>query len=458
MKDITPGVSFAASQIGLDVKNINLDKGPITVKLNAAYLSEKPNLNFDGTAVVDVPQSTIQLNRSVFKTDLSQLSMDQLRSSILTLKDVPLPQVLKGLLNVQIDELTAGPKGLVSFLSNGDLTSGMVKLKELNVPIDISQVKFQADGTNAKLDDIEIALGKGKIKAKATIDGYLTKPIINNEITVIGLDIAEILEQKDAPMKIQGIVDATLKAQGDISNLNSIVGNGVVDVKDAKIVNLNVLKAVFDGIKIPLLPNLSSIVMGVLPEEYKKQFEKPDTDFKSVKLTMTIAQSSVHLDPIDVQSDLFSIVGTGDVGFDQAYAVDGGFKLTKDFSELLVRDVENPFAYMVDENSLITLPIHVKGKGTQPPVFAVDAVLKDLTKNALQSKGKQELGKLLDKVLNKNGVQTTGGDTAAPAPTDAQNQANQSNQTDQADQTKPPVEQKSSGEQLIDGLFGTIFK
>ena len=442
MKDLSPGVSLAASQIGLDIKNINLDKNPMDIKVDAAYLSEQPNLSFSGSAVVDAPQSMVQLKGSSFKTDLSLLSMEQLRGSIAALKDVPLPQILKGLLNVQIDELTAGPKGLVSFQSKGDLSSGMVKLKELNVPIDISQIKFQADGTNAKLDDVEISIGKGKIKAKAAIDNYLVKPIINKEVTIEGLDLTEILEQKDAPMKMQGVIYAAIKAQGDISNLKSLVGDGTFEIKDAKISSLNVLKAVFDAIKIPLLPNLSEIVLGVLPEEYRKEFEKPDTDFKSVKWAMTIAEGLIHMEPIDVQSDNFSFIGKGDAGFDQAYVIDGGFKLSKNLSELLVKDVEQPFAYMVDENNLVTLPIHVKGKGSQPPKFQVDAVLKDLTTNALKSKGKEELGKVLGKFLNKGEAQPEG----AP-------------QTEgQASDPAAQKSEKSSGEQIIDGLFGTIFK
>jgi hypothetical protein len=441
LKDIAPGISVAASQIGLELKNITLGKDPVSFRLNAAYLSDKPNLDLTGSALVDLAQLSVKLKNTNFKTDLSLLSMDQLRASIVTLKDVPLPQTLKGLLNVRIDDATAGSKGLGAFTSHGELTSAMVKLKELTVPIDISQVKFQADGTNVKFDDVLVSIGKGKIKAKATIDQYLTKPVFNKEITIEGLDLDEILEQKDAPVKVQGLLYALIKAQGDPANLKSIVGDGTFEIKDAKLKDLNVLKAVFDGIKIPLVPNLSDLVMGSLPEKYREQFEKSDTNFKSVKWAMTILEGRIHLDPIDIQSDVFAFAGKGDVDFDQTYAIDGEFRLSKDLSGLLVKDVENPFAYMVDENSLVSFPVNVKGKGSQPPNFVPIATLKDVARNAIRNKGAEELEKVLGKVFNK-------GD----APVDNTPQTN--------DQTDGPAnsQEKSPERQLIDGIFGTIFK
>jgi hypothetical protein len=439
-KDIAPGVSVDVSQIGLELKNVSLGRDAIGVRLNAAYLSDKPNLDLTGTAFLDVAQSSIQMKDTNFKTDLSLLSMDQLRASIATLKGASLPETLRGLLNVQIDELTAGPKGLVSFISHGELASAMIKLKELTVPIDISQVKFQADGTNVKFDDVLATVAKGKITAKATIDQYLTKPIINNEITIEGLDLAEILEQKEAPVKVQGLVDASIKAQGDPTQSKSIIGDGIFEIKEAKLKDLNVLKTVFDSIKIPLVPNISSLVMGALPEEYRQQFEKPDTDFKSVKWTMNISNGRIRLNPIDVQSDLFAFVGNGDAGLDQSYVIDGDFNLSKDLSDLLVKDVENPFAYMIDEHGLVSFPVHVKGKGAQPPKFVPDATLKDVAKNAIRSKGAEELGKVLNKVLNKGN-----------APADNTSQTN-----DQADPSK--TQEKSPERQLIDGVLGTIFK
>jgi hypothetical protein len=451
LREIAPGISVNASQIGLELKNVSLDQA-MTFKLNAAYLSDQPNIDLTGSARLDLAQSTVQLTNTIFKTDLALLSLDQLRSSVKSLKDVSLPQTVQGLLDVNVDDIKAGPKGLMSLTTHGELRSSSVKMKELNLPVDISQVKFQADGMNAKLDDIIVSLGKGKIKAKATIDQYLTKPVINSEVTIDGLDLAEVLEQKEAPVKVEGLVYASMNVHGDPSNVNSLTGDGTFELKEAKLKDLNVLKAVFDNIKLPLVKNLSELVMGSLPEEYRKQFEKPDTDFKTARWTMAVADGLVHLEPIDVQSDVFSFTGKGDVAFDQAYSIEGGFKLSKELSDLLVNDVRDPFAYLVDESDLISFPVYAKGKGSQPPKFRVDAVLKDVAKNALRNTVKQEAGKLLNKYLK---VETPATDTVTP------NQEKQTNDASSADGTTSqdaPVQEASPQEQLIDGILGTIFK
>lgn len=457
IKEVAPGISFAASQIALALTNISMG-GPIGFNVKAAYLSDQNNIDLTGTAIVDPATSAIQLKDTAFKTDLSMWSMDKLKASVASVKDVPLPETLKGLFNIQVQEATAGPKGLVSLLTAGTLTDATFKLKELTVPVNIQNVKFQADGTNAKLDDIIISLGKGLIKIKANIAQYIANPTFDTEATIEGLDLAEIIDPKMVPVKVQGVVNAAIKAQGEAANIQTITGGGTFELKDGVLKDLNVIKSVFDAIKIPLLPNLSSMVMSSLPEEYRKQFEKPDTDLKSVKAAATIAQGSADLTAIDVESDLFMFTGTGQAGFDQSYKVDGGFNITKDLSTLLVKDLENPFSYMRNEQDLVSFPVHVKGKGAAAPQFEVEAILKDVVQNAVKSKGKEELGNFLNKVLQKNGIQTQPQTPGSPDTTDNSTApVNDPNDQTQTDNT-PAEPQKSTGEQLVDGLFGTIFK
>ncbi len=443
-KNITPGVSLAVSQIGLELKNVSLGQ-PITFHLNAAYLNASPNIDLAGTAIVDPTQQSVQLKDTKLKTDLSSFSMDELRVSMASLKDVPFPQSLKGQLNIVLEEATAGAKGLVSLTSHGELTQGFVKLKELAVPIDVNRAEFKTAGTNANVDDFSISIGKGTVKGKLSIDEFLTKQSFDVEAIVDGIDLVEVVEQKDAPVKVEGKVFANIKAQGQGSDVNSIVGDGTMELKDGKFKDLNILKAVFDSIKIPFLPNLSmfNLVMKILPEDYKKLFENKDTDLQNLKLAMNISEGSMHIDPIDVQSDVFAFVGKGEAGFDQAYAFDGGFKLSRELSDLLVRDAEQPFASMVDENNVVSFPVHVNGKGSQLPVFKAVTTFKDITKNAVMSKGKEELGKVLNKIFDKSG--------------DTSGQPQEPQQSPQGD-SSAEGSQKSPEQQIIDGIFGTIFK
>jgi len=65
-------------------------------------------------ALEDLVRETGELNGFDVKTELSSFSMERLRESAAAFKDVPLPQTLKGAVNVALSLMTAGPTGLMS--------------------------------------------------------------------------------------------------------------------------------------------------------------------------------------------------------------------------------------------------------------------------------------------------------------------------------------------------------
>lgn len=79
IKEVAPGISFAASQIALALTNISMG-GPIGFNVKAAYLSDQNDIDLTGTAIVDPATSAIQLKDTAFKTDLSMWSMDKLKA------------------------------------------------------------------------------------------------------------------------------------------------------------------------------------------------------------------------------------------------------------------------------------------------------------------------------------------------------------------------------------------
>lgn len=438
-KNIAPGVSLAASQIGLELKNVSLVQ-PITFHLNAAYLNASPNIDVAGTAIVDPAQLSVLLKDTRIKTDLSSFSMDELRASVVSLKDVPLPQSLKGKIDVVLEEVSAGAKGLVSLTSHGELVQGSIKLKELAVPIDVDQAKFKTVGTHADVDDLKISLGKGMIKGKLSVDEFLTKQSFNGEVVVDGIDLAELIEQKDAQVKVEGKVFANVKAQGQGSDVQSIVGDGTLEVKDAKLKDLNVLKLVLD--KISIVPNLSEKVKKSLPEKYVKKLEDADTSINKVAATIAISAGQINVNPIDVEADEFIFEGQCQADFEQAYTLSGAFMIPQELAASMVSSVSE-LQYLLDEKGNIRFPLRVSGKGTGVPTFSPE--IGDLMKNVLVNKGKEELGKVLNKVFNQNGVNTS-------------NEPTQSGQPQEGDGSTQGGSQKSTEQQIIDGVLGTIFK
>ena len=153
---------------------------------------------------------------------------------------------------------------------------------------------------------------------------------------------------------------------------------------------------------------------------------------------MAIAGGAAVLDPVSVEADEFIFWGKCKAGFDQKYALDGKVKIPMELSLAMGEGIEE-LKYLYDENSNISLPVHVTGKGPDVPVVAVTQTAIDMGRNVMRNEGKKQLEKALNKVLGAEENTTS---------SDIQNQPG----------TAPSQEQKSLGSQIIDGIFDKIFK
>ncbi len=435
MKEVAPGISFAASHISADLKGFGLNK-PFGFDIHLAYLSDQPNIDVKGTATFRLEDQSVKLKETTARTELSTISMEGLRNSVVSLKDVPLPEKLKGDLNVTIAQATAGPRGLPTLSGNGSLKNWEVKLKELALPVRGTETNFKMTESQLTLDDLQATLGKGQITAKVGVADYMTRQDFDFSGEIKGINLAEILDQKDSPVKVEGLVLGTIKAKGQAADLNSITGDGNFEVKEAKLKDLNVLKTVLD--KISFLPNVSSRVESKLPEKYKAKLKSKDTEIKKISSPCLISQGVISLEPIAVEADEFIFSGKCKAGFDQKYALDGSVKIPSELSIAMGEGIDE-LKYLYDESSNISLPVHVTGKGPDVPVVAVTQTALDMGKNAMRIEGKKQLERVLNKAL---GVEDQ------PSSSGAQNQKQGTSSQDQ----------KSPESQLIDGIFDKIFK
>jgi hypothetical protein len=213
LKEISPGVSVAASQIDANIKNFSLDK-PFAFDIKLAYLSNEPNITLDGNAALDLTAQSVSLDNSHVKVALEQISFEQLKTSVVALKDVSLPESLKGELNISIPSASAGAAGLKSLTSEVTLKDWQAKLKELIVPISGKETKFNVTESQLTADDLRFNVGKGQITAKVNVADYMAKQAFDLSAEITDLDLTEVLEQSQAQVKVAGLVFATVKAQG----------------------------------------------------------------------------------------------------------------------------------------------------------------------------------------------------------------------------------------------------
>lgn len=435
MKEVSPGVSFAASGINVDIKDFGLGNF-FGFNIELAYLNALPNIKAKGKAALRIEDQSVMVKDTAVETDLSSLSLEKLKSSIAALKNVSLPEKLDGKFNAVIVEAIAGANGLSQLTCNGSLKGGAIKLKELALPVKGLETNFSLVNQEFTMDTIRALIGKGQITADLGVKDYLKRQNFILSAEIKGLDLSEILDQKQSPVKVEGLVYGSLKAQGSGADINSITGNGNFEVKEAKLKDFNVLKTLLD--KISFLPDVASRVEAKLADKYKEKLNNKDTDIRKILVVCLVSKGMALLEPVSVEADEFIFSGKSQAGFDQKYSLDGTFKIPEELSSAMVNGVAE-MQYLFDENNNISLPVHITGQGSGQPVISVTQTALDMGKNVLRNEGKKELGKFLDKVLG-TGQQT------APAEPGSQQPA----ETSQG--------QGSAASEIIDSIFKKVFK
>jgi hypothetical protein len=440
MPEAAAGISLTVQKINFDVKNFSL-KDPFSIQGSLAYENETPNLTFQSAAQVDLSRQSLRITDGTVSTDLSQWSWGRLKSAIAALKDAPLPETSRGNVDVSIKELTAGPTGLNALLMDIALNGGHVKMKDLAVPLEGLTTLLRLTSSDITMDKLSASLGKGQISARFGMKNYLSAPTFEAQAEIQEINLAEILHQKESAVKVEGMVSGRMQAQGQVMDLNSITAQGAFDVKDAKLKDLNVLKTVLDSIS--FLPDVGARLESQLPERYKEKLQNKDTEIKKVSLTCSIANGDILIDPTAIEADEFIFSGKTQAGFDQKYAMDGPFKIPAELSAAMTQDIEE-MQYLYDEAGRISLPIHVKGQGSQIPQIDILQTAADIIKNAMRNKGKEELKKVLfEKILGGESSSEENPEAAAQNP---------------GQQPSEPENQTSPGEQIIDDILDRIFK
>ncbi|MFA5259985.1 MAG: AsmA family protein [Candidatus Omnitrophota bacterium] len=441
LPEVAPGISLNAQNINLEAKDISL-KEPFVLQGSLAYENDIPNISFQSTIAVDLAQQSIQLTAGTMSTDLAQWSMERLKSAIAPLQEVPLPEKLKGDLTISLSEMKAGAQGLMSLDGKGTLKDGFVKMKELAVPLEGLNTSFHFTSSNVTIDTATAFLGKGQIMAQFAMKDYLASQAFETQAEIQAINLAEVLDQQKAAVKVAGLVSGKFQARGSVADMNSITGEGNVDVKEAKLIDLNVLKTVLDSMA--FLPNVSERLEAGLPDRYKVKLQDKDTDIRKISFTCTIADGIILVDPAAIEADEFLFSGKAEAGFDQKYTMDGPFKIPADLSAAIAQNIDE-MQYLYDEDNAITLPIHVQGEGAKPPTIAVLKTMEEIIKNAARNKGKEALGNVLQKVI--------GGDSTS----EGEQQGTSQPGTGQPEQTEQEDSQSLEG-QIIEGIFNQIFK
>lgn len=435
-----PAIVVEINQLGVRVDDFSLDK-PFDFFADGSCLSARKNIAIQGRGRLDIADSALRLTDTKIISDLSDISLEQLIRSLPMLQAAGLQKDLQGQIRADIKEMVVSSKGLMVLALEGKLAAGKMKVKYVELPLENITVNLRMTEKTLDLTDSSLDLGKGNIKARGQVDGYMKAQNFKFNIQLDGLDLKELVNQKDSSVQFEGKVFGQFDTAGSgLSSgrgvLDTLQGGGTLEVKEGKLIGINVLKLVLS--KISMLPHLEEQMEANLPEKYKAKLNEQDTVFNKIRLNTKIGDHSLIVDGSEIQADVFALSGKGRIKFNQELEMDALIAVPADLSQSMAASAQG-LEYLLDDSGQISIPVRVGGK---IPNLTFYPDLEYLGKKIMMNKGRQELDKVLDKVF-KN----TGGEQSAP-PSGTEGQA-----------TTPDTQnQKPSERQIIENVLDQIFK
>ncbi len=254
------------------------------------------------------------------------------------------------------------------------------------------------------------------------LSGRLTPPGPRTEgsigqivFTAEELPLAQILPPvpPNAP-ELRG--QLTVRLQGALGTLNpahalaSLSGSGSFRISDPVVVNLNILRVVFE--RFSVLPGLSQALESRLPGQYQEMLQANDTKFSPIDLPLQVERGVLRFKSIALRTEMFSVSGVGHVGFDRALAIQAALRMEPSLSTAVVRAV-NELQALVSEDGEMEIPLAIQGR---VPQITVQPDVNYIASKVISAKAGDLLGDLLKRALPQDAAQPAQPTEAGRAP------------------------------------------
>lgn len=456
-------VSVAGEQpVELNVPHIDLKFGtaaldqPFPVTVDAIFASSVKNMHATARVIWKSKEAAADVSDLVFRTDLAQLNMSEIKTITPALAQASLPESMKGVVTVQVPHVVAGAKGVEGLNARVELNGGEVKLKELMSPLSNIKIIADADLNNVAVKEFSLDLSGGKITGEGQVTDYAKTAQLSGQARFNGIAIEGLTDPAALPVVVKG------KAQGSVSIsgqgldpkvlMPSLTGSGDVEITEGVVEKLNILKTVL-GSAFSVIPGLADALDGMITGALKTKLGADQTQLQKAAAQFTIAQQTVNVNKAVVETPALNGEIVGTAGFDMKINMSAGFLLDQVLSADLVKKVPQ-MAYLYDADKK-HITINGKIAGVVPDVkFAPSIEFKNVAQNAIVEEGGKQLQKVIEKnpevgsVLNAlfgSGQNSAGQGAAAPV------EGEQTNA--QAEERDPSENSKQILNNVLNGFF-----
>jgi len=442
-----PSMTIPVKKIEFQISNLSFDT-PFPFQFKASLFSDRQNIGLNGLAQINAQDRQIRIDDLKIQTDLSSLSLDRIYDGMPSLKEAGLKGGIKGKLGIDVHQMILSEGGLLVLSSDGRMTDVKAQFESSPIPIENLDMRFSMTESDVEIKEIKMPLASGEMRISGRLIEYLAEQKFLADLKLINAQLNELAVQMGLPVKLEGQCHAEYKLNGlgiDKKALeSSLAGEGTLEVKNGRIVDLNILKLVLS--KISFIPNLADQIETNLPEKYKEKLKAKDTILEKVEIDTKIHEGIVFINRAEVNADGFLVLASGKLDFDQNLSLAADFYIPSDLSASMVA-VSEELKYFLDERQRIHIPLRsYNGKLAH---FRMYPDVEDLGKEIIRNRGKEELKKVIFKALDLDDVE------AGEAPPEGGEVA--PGQSPGNSEEKVPQEREASPEEvIIEQIFDMI--
>ena len=422
-----PPLAIQLRNVDVVLKNTPPMGGVFYVDIRVAAFSKTQNLTLKGRLRLPARDHPGELEDVKAETDLGRLDLQELAQAFPAAKALgpqaglvppPAPSPkggsatadrptgpaagggMAGRVIVTVDRAVLDPKVLTRLAARVQVSQGRVVTTQLGSPIEEVTVDIVAAKDRIDLKQASARIAGGGLTVVGTIESLDTTPASSFKVRLErwALDSLFARVGPDEP-QLRGRLDADFegRAQGlawpQISR--TLTGQGRVNVQEARIERLNILREVFQ--RLSILPGLMQSLQAKLPASYQAKLTARDTVLEPIDLAVTARDGALAFARLQLATDSFQLEGAGRLGLDGVLSCPSLLHVDPELSAAIIRSVAE-LAPLADAQGRLELPVVIQG--TLPRVVVLPDV-QYVASRVVATKAQELLGGLLERALER---------------------------------------------------------
>ncbi|HRZ39574.1 MAG TPA: AsmA family protein, partial [Candidatus Omnitrophota bacterium] len=370
---------------------------PFDFSLRCAALGSRNALDVNGHVRLDLQQMQARLDDVVLKSNISDLSWDDIRATF--------PQAsasgvtaIGGELAVTVNQMIVSGQGVPILTVMADLINGSVAMASLKKEITNIELHSEYSNNNLEIFRSSLNIGQGRVDIAGKVNDLLASQKFDFDLNFKDIQLADLVPDVHPQIHPVALLNGKTKIQGSGFDpeqmLKTLQGQLQFDITEAKLPGFNLLKFVLG--QISPIPGLDTMVRSSLPEKYTSQFDREETIFQNIALESKVSDGALSIPQLRIGSELFELLSSVKVGFDQSLVFEGNVMIPKELSAELVADIPQ-LDSLKNEAGAISIPLQ-RYQGAAQKFMPMPDLVK-IGQKFLVEQGKKELNKILGSVL-----------------------------------------------------------